>query len=85
MAVLEWIREKLGIGAVVGHDKVGNSHRFIVRDEQGLLKIIELFNGKFQMKKKREQFEDFVGNFNKAFGHNIQVKPSEDMINLNRG
>ncbi len=85
MGVLEQIRDELEIGVVMVHDKVGNTHRYIVRDEQGLLKIIELFNGKFQLKKKREQFEEFVGNFNKVFGHNIQVKPSVDMINMNQG
>ncbi len=85
VGILEQIKKILGIGAVMkkGARKGGKSHQFIVDDEQGLLKIIELFNGRIQM--NRKEFEEFVAKFNKEYGHNVQVKPSEDLIKTNRG
>ncbi len=85
VGILEQIKNILGIGAVMkkGARKGGKSHQFIVDDEPGLLKIIELLNGRIQI--NRKEFEEFVAKFNKEYGHDIQIRPSEDMINLNRG
>ena len=57
--VLEYIQKSLGIGKVEVNDPIGYTHRFIIRDQEGLSKIIALVNGRLQLTKKQEQFREF--------------------------
>jgi hypothetical protein len=61
-----------------------NTHFFSVRDKEGLLKLIKIFNGNLQLNKRKLQFQDFLGAYNKTFATEIILLPNDlDLISFN--
>lgn len=56
-AVLFYIKKELGFGSVVKQSEESNTHQYRVRNREGIRKIIEILNGKLQLKKRKVQFE----------------------------
>lgn len=80
--ILFLIKKKLGFGSVGKLND--NTHFFSVRDKEGLLKIIKIFNGNLQLNKRKLQFQDFLGAYNKTFATEIILLPNDlDLISLN--
>jgi len=73
----------LGLGSVTKQDKNSNTHHFRVRDKEGLLEIINIFNGNLQVKHKQTQFEKFLVAYNKAYATEIPLLYNFNLINLN--
>ena len=80
--VLFYIKEELGFGSVVKQCQKSNMHQYRVRDKENIGKIIEIFNGRLQLKKRKEQFEKWVQEYNKNYNGTIVLKENEDLINL---
>lgn len=78
------IKKTLGFGSVTKQSKMSNTHHYRVRDKEGLEKIIEILNGNLQLKKRQDQFREFVEGFNKLYGTAIQIKPIQDLISLDK-
>lgn len=71
--ILFFIKKKLGFGSVSKQDKNNNTHHFRVRDKNGILKIINLFNGKLYLNKTQNKFKEFVNIYNITYNTNIQI------------
>jgi Proton-conducting membrane transporter/NADH-Ubiquinone oxidoreductase (complex I), chain 5 N-terminus/LAGLIDADG endonuclease len=69
--VLFFIKRNLGFGVVRLQDKNNKTHCFRVRDKQGLLKIISVFNGNIFMETRKAQFKLFIYAYNKIYKTNI--------------
>lgn len=82
--VLFYIKKTLGFGSVTKQDKISNTHHFRVRDKQGLLKIINIFNGNLQLNKKQLQFQSFIEAYNNYYNTNIQLLENNNLICLNK-
>lgn len=78
------IKKTLGFGSVTKQSITSNTHHYRVRDKEGLEKIIEILNGNLQLKKRQDQFREFVEGFNKLYGTAIQIKPIQDLISLDK-
>ncbi|MBS1758343.1 MAG: LAGLIDADG family homing endonuclease [Bacteroidetes bacterium] len=78
------IKKTLGFGSVTKQSKMSNTHHYRVRDKEGLEKIIEILNGNLQLKKRQDQFREFVEGFNKLYSTAIQIKPIQDLISLDK-
>jgi hypothetical protein len=62
IAILQFIQENLGFGKVI---KQGNrTSRYVVQDLTNLYLIILLFNGNLVLPSRKENFKDFLDNFN---------------------
>jgi len=55
--VLFMIKKVLGFGTVRVQDSKNNTHCFRVRDKNGLLKLISIFNGNIFLSSRKEQFK----------------------------
>jgi hypothetical protein len=80
---LFFIKKKLGFGSVSKQDKLSNTHQFRVRDKEGLLEIINIFNGNLQSKHKQNQFENFLIAYNKTYSTEIPLLKNLNLISLN--
>ena len=81
--ILFFIKKKLGFGSVTKQDKTSNTHNFRVRDKEGLLQIINIFNGNFQLKHKQNQFKNFLVAYNKTYSTEIPLLNNFNLISLN--
>lgn len=82
--VLFYIKKELGFGSVSKQDK--NTHHFKVKDKKGLLKIINIFNGKLQLIKTQYKFITFVNRYNETYKTNITIlNIHSNIISLNNG
>lgn len=71
--ILFYIKKSLGIGTVSKQDKNNNTHHYRVRDKNGLLKIINLFNGNLYLNKTQNRFKEFVKIYNITYKTNIEI------------
>jgi hypothetical protein len=69
--VLFFIKKNLGFGVVRVQDKNNKTHCFRVRDQQGLLKIISIFNGNIFMETRKSQFKLFITAYNRIYKQSI--------------
>jgi LAGLIDADG DNA endonuclease family protein/proton-conducting membrane transporter len=69
--ILFYIKKELGFGSVSVQDKNKKTHHFRVRDQKGLLKIIEIFNSNLYTERKNNQFKLWLEAFNKIYKTNI--------------
>jgi hypothetical protein len=69
--VLFYIKKALGFGIVRVQDKNNKTHCYIVRDKEGLFKIISIFNGNIFMATRKTQFKLFITAYNKVYKENI--------------
>ena len=69
--VLFYIKKNLGFGVVRPQDGNYNTHCFIVRDKEGLFKIISIFNGNIYMRAKKMEFRLFIDAYNKLYKESI--------------
>lgn len=81
--ILFFIKKTLGFGSVTKQDKTSNTHHFRVRDKEGLLQIINIFNGNFQLKHKQNQFKNFLEAYNKTYSTEIPLLNNFNLISLN--
>ena len=71
--ILFYIKKSLGIGTVSKQDKNNNTHHYRVRDKNGLLKIINIFNGNLYLNKTQNRFKEFVKIYNITYKTNIEI------------
>lgn len=69
--ILFFIKKSLGFGVVRVQDKNNDTHCFRVRDKQGLLKIISIFNGNLFLETRIAQFKLFLTAYNKIYKQDI--------------
>jgi hypothetical protein len=69
--ILFYIKKELGFGSVSVQDKKNKTHHYRVRDQKGLLKIIEIFNGNLYTERKNNQFKLWLEAFNKIYKTDI--------------
>ncbi|EPS67323.1 hypothetical protein M569_07451, partial [Genlisea aurea] len=81
--VLFTIKKELGFGSVKKQCKKSKTHYYRVRDREGILKIIKIFNGNLLTDKKRKQFELWLNAFNFKFNSNITLISSTNSPTLN--
>ena len=82
--VLFFIKKSLGFGVVRLQDKNNKTHCFRVRDKEGLLKIISIFNGNIFLDTRNKQFRLFIYAYNKIYKKNIKYienKSKPDLSN----
>ena len=86
--ILYYIRENLGFGQVIAQGK--RTSRFIVQDIKNLHLIMLLFNGNIILPTRKNQFNDFLNNFNLKINKNkiknfinIEIINSAILPNLN--
>ena len=65
--ILFYIKKELGFGSVSVQDKNRKTHHFRVRNKQGILKLISIFNGNLYTERKRNQFKLWLEAFNKIY------------------
>jgi hypothetical protein len=78
------IKKTLEFGSVGLQCKESRTHGYRVRDEKGLKKIIEIFNGKIQLIKRQKQFEEFVKGYNQMYKTTLEVVKSSNIISLEK-
>lgn len=71
--ILFYIKKYLGVGTVSKQDKNNNTHHYRVRDKNGLLKIINIFNGNLYLNKTQNRFKEFVKIYNITYKTNIEI------------
>ena len=71
--ILFYIKKELGFGSVSVQDKKNKTHHFRVRDQKGILKLIQIFNGNLLTERKNYQFKLWLEAFNKAYNMDIQL------------
>lgn len=71
--ILFYIKKNLGIGSVSVQDKNNNTHQFRIRDKNGILKIINIFNGNIYLNKTQNKFKEFVEIYNETYKTNIKI------------
>lgn len=76
--VLFYIKKELGFGSVSKQDKNNNTHCYRVRDKEGLLKIINIFNGNLHLLKYNIKFKEFVNRYNETYNNNIILLDSSN-------
>lgn len=69
--ILFYIKKELGFGSVSVQDKKNKTHHYRVRNKEGILKLIEIFNGNLCTERKNNQFKLWLEAFNKAYKTNI--------------
>jgi len=69
--ILFYIKKNLGFGTVSIQDKVNKTHHYRVRNKEGIIKLIEIFNGNLYTEKKLDQFKKWLEAFNLLYGTNI--------------
>lgn len=75
--ILFYIKKELGFGSVSVQDKINNTHHFRVRDKNGFLKLIHIFNGNLLTEKTNNQFLLWLEAFNKLYGTHIEFLPNK--------
>ena len=65
------LKKNLGLVIVRLQDLNNKTHCFRIRDQQGLLKIISIFNGNIYLQTRKTQFRSFIIAYNKAYKQNI--------------
>lgn len=83
LAVLNYIRELLGIGAVRKQGPL--SFRYIVQDKVGLGEIIHLLNGEMVLKKRHEGMLRMIEGYNKRYGAALEYKESHRQVTRKDG
>lgn len=69
--ILFYIKKELGFGSVSIQDKNNKTHHFRVRDKNGFLKLIKIFNGNLYTRKNFNRFKLWLDNFNIIYKENI--------------
>jgi hypothetical protein len=72
------VKKILGFGSV---SKAGNYFRYIVADQQGVFKLICLFNGNLILNKTKERFKRWLLNYNQYANTNICYKSGSKLTN----
>ena len=84
MELLRKVKEEIGgYGSVIKQGE--NTMRYIVQDRRGLNNIINVHNGELKLKKKREQFKNFVEMYNIRYGESIELKERRKKVDLEDG
>jgi len=83
--ILFYIKKELGFGSVSVQDKNNKTHHFRVRNKQGILKLIEIFNGNLYTERKINQFKLWLETFNKTYNTNICFINKVNDPTLNNG
>lgn len=81
--ILFYIKKALNFGIVRIKNKNRNTHCFRVKDKEGLLKIISVFNGNIFFDYKKKQFELWLNAFNSKYKENILYLDNFTKPNLN--
>jgi hypothetical protein len=81
--ILYYIKKELGFGRVSLQDSKNKTYQFIVRDKEGLLKLINIFNGNLYLNKYNNKFKLFVDRYNETYKTNIIVINNNKFISLN--
>ena len=81
--LLKRIRDELGYGIVIKQGR--KTKRYVVQDMKGLKEIIEIHNGELRLKKKRNQFKNFVNAYNEMYGGKIEVIERRKKVSLEDG
>jgi len=82
---LFFIKKQLGFGSVAIQDKNQKTHCFRVRDKQGFLKLIPIYNGNLYTTKKNNQFKAWLDAFNQYYNTNIPARSAASDPTLNSG
>lgn len=69
--ILFFIKKNLGFGIVRIQDKLKNNHCYKIKDKNGLLKLISIFNGNIFLNSNKQQFKLWLTAFNKKYETNI--------------
>lgn len=81
--ILFYIKKQLSFGSVKKQDKNNKTHHFRVRDKEGLLKIINIFNGNIYLNKNKIKFIKFVNRYNETYNTNIKILENNNLPTLN--
>lgn len=81
--ILFMIKKKLGFGVVRVQDSIRNTHCYIVRDKNNLVKLISIFNGNIFLDTRKEQFKLWLNAFNLKYKENIPHIDSSFKPSLN--
>jgi hypothetical protein len=65
--ILFYIKKELGFGTVSVQDKQTKTHHFRVRNKEGILKLINIFNGNVYTERKINQFKLWLKAFNNVY------------------
>lgn len=78
-----FIKKQLGFGSVSIQDKKQKTHCFRVRDKQGFLKLIPVYNGNLYTTKKTNQFKAWLDAFNQYYNSSVALinKTSDPTLN----
>nr|YP_003204910.1 endonuclease [Millerozyma farinosa]CAY39280.1 Endonuclease, NAD5 group I intron encoded [Millerozyma farinosa] len=71
--MLYYIKKQLGMGTMSKQDKKSNTHQYKMRNKEGLLKMINMFNGKLYLNKTQNKFKEFVKTYNELYNTNMEV------------
>jgi hypothetical protein len=80
--ILFYIKKELGFGSVSVQDKKNKTHHYRVRNKEGILKLIEIFNGNLCTERKNNQFKLWLEAFNKAYKTNIVLIENKNYPSL---
>ena len=75
--ILFYIKKELGFGSVSVQDKKKGTHHFRVRNKEGILKLITIFNGNLLTDRKNNQFKLWLEAFNKIYKMDIKLIPNK--------
>lgn len=80
--VLFFIKKNLGFGSVSVQDKKNKTHHYRVRNQEGLYRIICIFNGKLYLQKRKEQFQKWLLAYNTLYKSNIEYIENIEKVSL---
>lgn len=81
--ILFMIKKKLGFGVVRVEDSVKNTHCYMVKDKDNIIKLISIFNGNIFFDTRKEQFKLWLNAFNLKYKENIPHIDSSFKPSLN--
>ena len=79
--VLYHIKAFFGLGRVIKQGK--QTFRFVIQDYDGLLYMINIFNGNIVLEKKKQKFQLFINAFNQYYGTNVAFINKDFIPTLN--
>lgn len=82
ISILYYIKNNLGFGSVSLQDKKNNTYQYRVRDREGLLKIINIFNGNIILNKYNNKFKLFIDRYNEVYKTNIIFIENNNKVSL---
>jgi hypothetical protein len=77
MAILHEIQVMLGFGSI--NKQGARTFRYVVQDKEGMGNIIEIFNGRLILEKRKEELKRFIEVYNQVYGTSIEYIESKRM------